>query len=29
VYVPALANDLLEQIGFEARESEYVDAKVV
>ncbi|WP_428067437.1 AAA family ATPase [Chryseobacterium gambrini] len=27
VYVPALAHDLLEQIGFEARESEYVDAK--
>jgi magnesium chelatase subunit I len=27
VYVPALAKDLLEQIGFEARESEYVDAK--
>jgi len=27
VYVPDLAKDLLEQIGFEARESEYVDAK--
>ncbi|WP_346984110.1 AAA family ATPase [Chryseobacterium sp. POE27] len=27
VYVPALAKDLLEQIGFEARESEYVDSK--
>ena len=27
VYVPELAKDLLEQIGFEARESEYVDAK--
>lgn len=27
VYVPAVAKDLLEQISFEARESEYVDAK--
>ncbi|MBD8084061.1 AAA family ATPase [Chryseobacterium caseinilyticum] len=27
IYVPELAKDLLEQIGFEARESEYVDAK--
>ncbi|SHI88954.1 MoxR family ATPase [Pseudozobellia thermophila] len=27
VYVPDLAKDLLEQIGFEARNSEYVDAK--
>ena len=27
VYVPSLAKDLLEQIGFEARESEYIDAK--
>ncbi|WP_262151113.1 sigma 54-interacting transcriptional regulator [Chryseobacterium foetidum] len=27
VYVPELAKDLLEQINFEARESEYVDAK--
>lgn len=27
VYVPELAKDLLEQIAFEARESEYVDAK--
>ena len=27
VYVPSLAKDLLEQISFEARESEYVDAK--
>ncbi|MFC4096820.1 magnesium chelatase [Euzebyella saccharophila] len=27
VYVPELAKDLLEQIGFEARKSEYVDAK--
>lgn len=27
VYVPALAKDLLEQISFEARESEYIDAK--
>ncbi len=27
IYVPGLAKDLLEQIGFEARESEYVDAK--
>ncbi|MGV9004381.1 sigma 54-interacting transcriptional regulator [Flavobacterium sp.] len=27
IYVPALAKDLLEQIVFEARESEYVDAK--
>ena len=27
VYVPALARDILEQISFEARESEYVDAK--
>ena len=27
VYVPDLAKDLLEQINFEARESEYVDAK--
>lgn len=27
MYVPDLAKDLLEQIGFEARESEYVDAK--
>jgi magnesium chelatase subunit I len=27
VYVPTLAKDLLEQIGFEARESEYVDSK--
>lgn len=27
IYIPELAKDLLEQIGFEARESEYVDAK--
>lgn len=27
VYVPDMAKDLLEQIGFEARNSEYVDAK--
>ena len=27
VYVPALARDLLEQISFEARESEYIDNK--
>ena len=27
IHVPALAKDLLEQIGFEARESEYVDYK--
>lgn len=27
VYVPELAKDILEQISFEARESEYVDAK--
>lgn len=27
VYVPSLAKDLLEQIGFEARESEYIDHK--
>ncbi|KQT25670.1 magnesium chelatase [Chryseobacterium sp. Leaf405] len=27
VYVPSLAKDLLEQIGFEARDSEYVDSK--
>jgi magnesium chelatase subunit I len=27
IYVPELAKDLLEQISFEARESEYVDAK--
>lgn len=27
VYVPALAKDLLEQISFEARESEYIDPK--
>lgn len=27
VYVPSLAKDLLEQIGFEARDSEYVDYK--
>ena len=27
IYVPELAKDLLEQIGFEARESEYVDVK--
>ncbi|WP_312076679.1 AAA family ATPase [Chryseobacterium sp.] len=27
VYVPELAKDLLEQIGFEARDSEYVDSK--
>lgn len=27
VYVPELAKDLLEQIGFEARKSEYVDVK--
>lgn len=27
IYVPALAHDLIEQIGFEARESEYVDPK--
>jgi magnesium chelatase subunit I len=27
VYVPSLAKDLLEQIGFEARDSEYVDPK--
>jgi len=27
IHVPALAKDLLEQIGFEARESEYIDHK--
>jgi magnesium chelatase subunit I len=27
VYVPSLAKDLLEQIGFEARDSEFVDSK--
>lgn len=27
VYVPSLAKDLLEQVGFEARDSEYVDPK--
>ena len=27
IHVPELAKDLLEQIGFEARKSEYVDAK--
>lgn len=27
IYVPSLAKDLLEQIGFEARDSEYVDSK--
>ncbi|MBP6128622.1 AAA family ATPase, partial [Flavobacterium sp.] len=27
VHVPNLAKDLLEQVGFEARESEYIDAK--
>ena len=27
VYIPELAKDLLEQVAFEARESEYVDAK--
>jgi magnesium chelatase subunit I len=27
VYVPSLAKDLLEQISFEARESEYIDSK--
>ncbi len=27
VYIPELARDLLEQVAFEARESEYVDAK--
>ncbi|MGY5351042.1 magnesium chelatase [Wenyingzhuangia sp. IMCC45533] len=27
IYVPELAKDLLEQIGFEARDSEFVDAK--
>ena len=27
VYVPSLAKDLLEQISFEARESDYIDAK--
>ncbi|ANW97457.1 magnesium chelatase [Wenyingzhuangia fucanilytica] len=27
IYVPELAKDLLEQIGFEARDSEYVDVK--
>ena len=27
VYVPSLAKDLLEQIGFEARENEYIDYK--
>ena len=27
IYIPELARDLLEQISFEARESEYVDAK--
>ncbi len=27
IYVPELAKDILEQIGFEARESEYVDVK--
>ena len=28
IHVPALAKDLLEQIVFEARESEYIDAKI-
>ena len=27
IYIPKLAKDLIEQIGFEARESEYVDSK--
>ncbi|MFI2743205.1 magnesium chelatase [Zhouia sp. PK063] len=27
IYIPELAKDILEQIGFEARESEYIDAK--
>lgn len=27
IYVPALAMDIIEQIGFEARESEFIDAK--
>lgn len=27
IYVPALACDIIEQIGFEARESEFIDAK--
>jgi magnesium chelatase subunit I len=27
IYVPSLAMDIIEQIGFEARESEYIDAK--
>lgn len=27
VYVPSLAKDILEQIGFEARESEFIDSK--
>ncbi len=27
IYIPELARDLIEQIGFEARKSEYVDAK--
>lgn len=27
VYIPSIARDLLEQISFEARESEYIDAK--
>ncbi|SFU70229.1 magnesium chelatase subunit I [Pustulibacterium marinum] len=27
IYVPELAKDILEQIGFEARDSEYIDAK--
>ncbi|MEI2422033.1 hypothetical protein V6O07_17275, partial [Arthrospira platensis SPKY2] len=27
VYVPEIAKDLLEQISFEARDSEYIDAK--
>jgi magnesium chelatase subunit I len=28
VHVPSLAKDLLEQISFEARESEFIDNKV-
>jgi len=27
IYIPSLARDLVEQIGFEARESEFIDAK--
>ena len=29
VYVPSLAKDLLEQIAFEARESEYIDLSLI